>query len=507
MSSSLKIINEIEHSTDVEDWKYSNIYLWPLYRFYIHEKLREESTKINLQKKFRIQVLFKSIFNLKNIFKAIYSILNSSKKEVVFLTNSSFKRFQNKNKWFDPYCYPVIDDLNKLKITSDVLELDLLGDGSRGNGTISSIKIQSLIDFLYFFLMPLYAIKFYFSLLFMPISIKNRFSSKLNKILAKKEIDLVLPKDHFFFKQLINIKIKALIYKVILKRFNTRIGVMVGYGSQDGLSFCLACRYLNIRSIELQHGMISEEMPRYAKWSKVPKNGYELMPKIFWCWSQSERDHIYDWIDHKSFNRVEINGNIFLENYSEYIDNQSTKIQENLAKKTKNYHKIILVALQHKEWEPDWLFNEISRFDKEVFWLLRFHPADKNKSNRITELEAFFNSINFINYDIRYINDPSMNILNSIDISHGVVSAFSSSLIEATFLRKEVGIIHKEGINHLRRYIDDKLMYSAYSPELFKNFVQQVLEQDFLANNYKTNKASDGLYRIRNLFKDKEIKD
>ena len=40
MKKPLDIVNMIESDLDVENWQYEDTHIWPLYRFYIHTKLR-----------------------------------------------------------------------------------------------------------------------------------------------------------------------------------------------------------------------------------------------------------------------------------------------------------------------------------------------------------------------------------------------------------------------------------------------------------------------------------
>ena len=40
MKTPLDIVNIIEKELNVEEWKFEKVYIWPLYRFYIHTKIR-----------------------------------------------------------------------------------------------------------------------------------------------------------------------------------------------------------------------------------------------------------------------------------------------------------------------------------------------------------------------------------------------------------------------------------------------------------------------------------
>ena len=140
----------------------------------------------------------------------------------------------------------------------------------------------------------------------------HAFSDQVRIAIKNNDLAKELPEDKFFIKQLSNLRAKAFIYKFILKN-QCKIWNYYRICLQDGLSFCLACHSLNIKSIELQHGVISEEMPRYGKW-KIPISGYQMLPNLFWCWSRSDYDLISRWANKTDSHNVIMGGNLFLPN-------------------------------------------------------------------------------------------------------------------------------------------------------------------------------------------------
>ena len=470
MKTPLDIVNIIEKELNVEEWKFEKVYIWPLYRFYIHTKIRASKASFKNVAIPKLKRIVVSLFSIKVVLNTIIKLSKVSNIDVIFLSNSSFKRFKKNDKWVDPYVHPVAKKLSDVNLTYQIIETDLIKN-RKGKSLIPTINIDDLINFIYFFVAPIFLIR---SVLIYKFKNNFSFSKKVNEKLTKNNILLEIPKDMFFIKQLSNLKAKAFIFKIILKRINPGFGVITGYGSQEGLSFCLACHDLNIKSIELQHGGISEEMPRYGKWKKVPTDGYEVLPNIFWCWNEYDYKFLTKWTEKSKKHNVKMNGNFFIRDYKNYLDNKANLMNKELSKKVNHFEKFILFALQAEEWQPEWLIEEILNQNSNILWGFRFHPSYYDE-NREFNLKKQFQQKGLTNYDFDIVNDPSMNILNCIDLSDSVMSAFSSSLLESVMLKKHTGIIHKEGLEHYKNYVDEQKIHLVNCPSSFNIFVNDLV--------------------------------
>ena len=497
MKKPLDIVNMIESDLDVENWQYEDTHIWPLYRFYIHTKLR--ASKAAFQNLFFIKLrrIIGSLFSFRSIFKTIIELRKIPNIDVVFLSNSSFKRFKKGNKWVDPYVHPVAKSLYKLDLKYQILETDLKKNNKNIN-YISSINVDDLVNFIYFFIAPFFLI---WSSIIHKTQINNFFSNQINQALKIKDVNLQVPEDIFFIKQLANLRAKSFIFKLILKRLKPRFGVITGYGSQEGLSFCLACSALGIKSIELQHGVISEETPRYGKWFKVPDGGYQVLPNLFWCWDENDHKFIHRWSKNCSKHDVKMGGNLFINNYKSYLDNEALLKNNELNKRAKSYKKFVLFALQAEEWQPEWLLDEILNQDSDILWGFRFHPSyfDKTREDRIKNK---FKERGLSNYDFNLVNDTSINILNCIDLSDAVISAFSSSLLESTMLKKHTAIIHTEGLEHYKQYIDQQKINEACNPSSFNKFISDLINDKLHIKESDEEKHKDEIELLREVFSD-----
>ena len=96
MKTSLDKINLIEKDIKIENFNYKGINIWPLYRFYIHNKLEKKMSKDLNKISYNFSKILLAVNSFIGIFKVIHLISKNPKAEIVFLSNTSFKRFK---KW------------------------------------------------------------------------------------------------------------------------------------------------------------------------------------------------------------------------------------------------------------------------------------------------------------------------------------------------------------------------------------------------------------------------
>ncbi len=84
-------------------------------------------------------------------------------------------------------------------------------------------------------------------------------------------------------------------YRRELARVRPRLAFIVSYYSLEGFGFVLACHEQNIRVVELQHGVQGDLHPAYGAWPPPLGGKHELLPDVFWVWSDWESKVIERW--------------------------------------------------------------------------------------------------------------------------------------------------------------------------------------------------------------------
>lgn len=437
-SELIDFFNTIENQFPVNKWILDDIHIWPLIRIALMFKIvRVESEQNNRQLTNNlfsksIQPVKKTLDIIKGIEKYSRSYISDYNKnshlkgkyDVCFLNHSRCRR-QINNSWYDVLCDPYIQKLNKLGISSFVLERVPNNEYHipRYN---SSLFIQPEIDYLL---------------------IKTKIVNKLNNYDVAKleyfdEFTKYIETLNITTKNnLINIvqnsvtftRLLAKYFKKLLTTINPSLCLMVCYYSREGMAFNLACKELGIISVDIQHGIQGDIHPAYGRWNSVPLKGYELLPSTFWCWSEYEANTINKW-NHKcsQYHQPIVGGNLFLNSFQKtnsvddiFIESEKKVLQ---LKNSKPNSIHILYTLQPLHTIPlqEWIFQAIKDSPSSWFWWIRLHPGMMNDREKIREL---FTPLKLNNIFIDQPTDLPLNILLRHSDIH--ITQSSSTIIEA----------------------------------------------------------------------------
>ena len=208
----------------------------------------------------------------------------------------------------------------------------------------------------------------------------------------------------------------------------------------DAMAICLACKRLNISTVEYQHGIQNDNHHMYSNWTKIPKKGFDLLPKYFWMWEEIFARKIIEWTVGNNYHQVFVGGNLWL-SYQKLMLVRSKKTS--LLKKTSNKIKI-LVSLQGDDFLPKFLLDFVKKYANEYDWFFRDHPrlpiSKKNRDflNRYSALDINLSS-----------NCALYELFKFINIH---ITGFSTVGYEAAAFNIKTVFIHsnaKEGLSNL----------------------------------------------------------
>jgi hypothetical protein len=102
----------------------------------------------------------------------------------------------------------------------------------------------------------------------------------------------------------------------VLRRAAPKAAFLVSYYCLVGFAFARACRRLGIPCVDLQHGVAGQLHPAYGRWHRVPADGYDLLPAVFWCWGDGDKAAIDSWAGRvPAWHRAVVGGNLLLEQW------------------------------------------------------------------------------------------------------------------------------------------------------------------------------------------------
>ncbi len=445
----MNLLNEVEERFPVDLWMINGIHIWPLIRlelatdltnYSMYPALYHSARSVSKERR-RATLLMQEASGLLRFGRAYTKDFskntNPRKAEVVFLSDGiSFSYLID--SWYDKWCDPFVSRLSRDNIRSFLMTPSHHYYIPRRT---SSMFIQPYLDRI--------RVKTLFS--------SNRgFEAKLDgfqefvDFIESKESGLSPPPLRRIRDQCHLVTKYAEFFQKIFGLIKPRSAFVVSYYNIGGMAFNLACRNLGILSVDIQHGLQGDLHWAYGRWNNVPPTGYELLPKLFWVWTDEEGHAIRGWSSRVSeWHRPIVGGNLFLDLWRsseneivKYYDHQIQTI------KTDNKHLIhVLYTVGYEDNEKvATIFNAMKQTESLCYWWLRVHPG------RLKEREAFKklareNGIS--NGDVDLATDlPLYALLRQVDLH---LTFNSSSVLEA----KDLGV--------------PSVVVGDYGKELFSN--------------------------------------
>lgn len=154
----------------------------------------------------------------------------------------------------------------------------------------------------------------------------------------------------------------------------------------DMMGLVFAARKRDITVVDVQHGQQGKFQGLYSWWTRVPKNGYLLMPNKFWCWGQKSIDNITQ-SGHKNMHDMPFLGGY---PWMEFYQNKFSKLNKTAGEGNAE-SKTILFTLQapdgdHKEVIPDFVLKFLkSSLSNDIKFIFRCHPNYHGCTQYITQ--------------------------------------------------------------------------------------------------------------------------
>ncbi|WNF22640.1 hypothetical protein [Mesobacillus jeotgali] len=455
----MDIINEIERQYPVDEWSVNNVLIWPIIRLDLAMKLHNSgaSSAAAPQKKETTVNQMKKVLQSWN--RDFTGNKSSHADNVVFLTHSMMKT-KVSGVWYDRLVDPIAENLNQFGIHSRILEYTP-NNNFKSPSYHNSTNIQGSLEYLRF---------------------KAKFINliKNNQVLAEKfdEVNLFLGKYNIRLKPLESyvkytnlIIILADFFKKELIKNNAAIGVLIYYYGPEGMAFNLACKQIALPSIEIQHGVQGPMHRAYGRWSKVPADGYSLLPQYFWCWDQDSADAIEKWSSKLNIHKAFVGGNPWVDLWTKQDNVLANRLNQGLPEINPDKRdKVILVTLQTGREFPSIILEAMKDSSASWLWLIRLHP------NMLEDEPNIRKKLGSLPADVKYEIDlstelPLPYLLKQIDVH---VTEWSSTVKEAKEYNKKSVVTHENGAELFKEEIEENAaVYMENAAELI-SFIDNV---------------------------------
>ena len=362
----MNAINQMEDDNPVDRWMMRGIHVWPIIRVIISDSLFGFSSKSSAsQTVFSVpgKSLTEIISNNVPFLEASldnFRLARPEKYDAVFLSVAQYRTLL-KNHWYDRHCDPIIDQLTDMDKVSFVMEY------AANNRFLlpryrPAFSIQHMIAFT--------RLK---SLMLASSGVKelSRLEGFDNFCRHLALYGVTLKRD-YLARAIIYIRLMADYFKSILEPMMPQYAFVACYYGLTSLAYVLACNELQIRSVDIQHGVQGELHFGYGRWHKVPACGYNVLPANFFCWNREDADAINRWSGRTSTHKAVAVGNQWLNAWRR--DSDIVQFYDKLFTSNPGFNKFnILIALQLEL--PNWIFEVIANSPADWTWWVRLHPA------------------------------------------------------------------------------------------------------------------------------------
>ncbi|UFH35712.1 hypothetical protein [Flavobacterium acetivorans] len=468
MNQSHLIVKEkilaLESSFEVDQWIVNGIHIWPyvrikLYFLLLRNSNLEPNTDNSANDNRKNKIDKKWIDNLKlalnlvtGLFRVESFFLSLKKKKIVFF-GAHFHRVKHGQEYFNRF-------------------FDAMVSHHQLEKEVYMIEYQKVYQYNYNqkAIIPLERLLEDFKLV---MKLKAQFQSQRNNYSLNDYQDfLSVVEDEIENTKMLKITIKDLLkwstkiqnLAIFYKRFYLKVKpdkiIFSGYFGWDDLyAAVLTANNLNIKTIDFQHGTQSNVHMVFSSWTKMPLEGFNIMPKQYWSWDEKSKVCIDYWAKNTSNIITKVVGQPYLQYWK----------QKNSNLKPEN--KVILYTLNLMPLSE--MFNKKlgeSINDSECSWAIRLHPRNEFS---IDDIKFYLDSLGVDkrNYDIHDAKEVPLPEIMSKAVIH--ITAFSGSVIEAKMMGVPSVIINSIGKEIYKDYIDSEFIY-------FINQTSTSFKTDFL---------------------------
>jgi len=474
-----QFILDIENKYPVDQWLYNDIHFWPhirvqLYYALIHSLKKKDvkapydniSKKESKSKLDKLIQLWNSYLHYNRFFKSI------APRALLFMSLDMHK-VKHEGVYFNRFFDSMIS-ANELENDSFTFEIKRSPLPCYNQAAVE--KVSPYLEFHYkkYKLLKVFnAIKNQQAHFVEELDqlkqflIKNGFN-KIAEQLTESKLDVWSTK----------IRVYANFYKQYLIKAKTKKVIAVSYYGFDSMWSCMfAANQLEVLTVDFQHGPQTEVHMAYASWTKVPKTGYSIMPREYWCWDQESAKEINTW----SIPIAAI-AKVYGQPWLAYLQNKQQQEQ------SEEKESVILYTLQTFP-----LFTLENTFTPEIIklikksiykWVLRLHPSNALDAPLI---EYYLNKrdVEKGTYNIQSpIDNPLPEVLTD-SILH--ITNYSGCTIEARELGVKTVLIDSVGLEVFQSYIDqDQVIYQDKKEPGFYRALEKIINTTVKNNFFKT---------------------
>lgn len=173
----------------------------------------------------------------------------------------------------------------------------------------------------------------------------------------------------------------------LLQRIKPRVVILTRIFNFVAKALISACRSLGIATMDFLHSSNIQYDYKYSYWTKLPPQGYDTLPDVFWCWSESSAAHLSCFRDAPETPHLPIvGGNPWVDRWTSGDLSELSDEGRSFLQTLEGFDRTILVSLQHiKDYMPDVLRAAVMASPPSWKWLFRLHPYQRGYMPEVLE--------------------------------------------------------------------------------------------------------------------------
>ena len=184
------------------------------------------------------------------------------------------------------------------------------------------------------------------------------------------------------------------------------------------MGYTRAARRLGIKTVDIQHG---EQHGMYRGWKNVPKEGYDIMPSLFWCWGEESAGEINKWASNTITHQAIVAGNPWISTLTKKNRTEQASSRKNKA--------LVMVSVPNKDFDMSNIYRAIKDSPNNIIWHIQLHPGRMGNKVFRENLEKEFSYLNDKEIEIQNETSPTFyDLLPKMDF---LVTPWSTAVYEA----------------------------------------------------------------------------
>lgn len=275
----------------------------------------------------------------------------------------------------------------------------------------------------------------------------------------------------------------ASVFRSILQIIRPRYVVQQEYYNPLAMGLSLVCRQMGIPCVEYQHGR-QENHFMYSMY-RIPKWGFELIPKWFFTWGESSARYMSSFLEGQKYHRVASTGKPEFIAWARGKSGDDSADLKALRARTQGKKVILVPLMLNVDRQAQEAFREVVvNSPADWIWLFRQHPMIPSN-----ELELDFSQPN---YESELSSSLSLNAV--LAMADHVIAGCSSVCLDAQFAHGiPVTLLGKDASHFYSQFLHPEMMWAASAKEEILHSIasrKKNPDTDSLPENYVTSDST-----------------